>query len=1340
MLFNHETGSVESLLSITAKNKAGTPGALTIVAPELVIPLNTAEGTAVHTNGAIRYNTTTKRIEFSNGVDTWLSAATASDVSSQVDVTFLRTLLDPVYVDQDASDNEFNTLFDARLTLSAIKTVADSEYVNTSGDTMLNNANLIFSGGTITGLTATPTNATEAASKAYVDSVAAGLDPKESVKVATTAAGTLATSFAAGESVDDYTLVVGDRILIKNQTTASENGIYTVNASGAPTRATDSDGTPANEVSGGNFVFVENNGTINKSTGWVLQGVGNKAVGTDPLSYIQFSAAGTYSAGTGLTLTGTVFSLTTPVSTTLGGTGLSATGAANAVLGVVGAGGSLEYKTIAASTDAGKLGATVDFSAGNIVIGTTAVLAVTASTSTNGLTVSATETAQEVAISVALNSELQALSQISTNGLVVHTAANTWVQKSVTSSGSTLTVTNGDGTGAGNINVDLATITQASSGSFVKVTLDSYGRVIGNTPVTAADLTGGFSAGTGITFGTPVAGVIPVNNDGVLALTVSTVSTSTSGPNSNGTQEDGSTLWTSGIKLGTTTSTTEGKNSVAVATTKNGTFYIQLNSALESLANLSGSGMLSIDTSAGAYVERRMAAGGTEVFASHTSTGDRLVITDADGIDGNPTFDLKAITQGSTGSFLKFTVNGYGQVTSNTAVTSADVGGLLAAGTGIAVTGSTATIALATLTDDTSGTFLKITRDSYGRVQGTTAVVASDITGLVNTTYINTNGDSMDSAANLTFSGGGEVLGLPAIPSGATAAVSKAYVDSISQGLDPKASVKVATTVAGTLATSFANGQTVDGYALVTGDRILIKNQAAASENGIYTVNASGAPTRALDCDSWAEIPSSFVFIEQGTTYGDTGWVCTSDTGGTLGTTAVTWIQFTSAGNYSANTATGLDLDGTVFSITTVPVANGGTGLTADGTANQFLAVQNDGDGLEYKTVSAGTGVSVTLGAGSLEIANTGVVTLANSTGSTGLSIDFTKTGTDVTTLLSGTLAIANGGTGETTASGAINALVPTQTGNSGKVLQTNGTVVSWADASVTITGDTGTTTGLTLSVAGTGNAPTLTLGGTLHVDNGGTGLTAAPANGQLLIGNGTGYTLATLTDGTGISITEAAGSITIANTGVTSVALTAPSIFTVTGSPVTTTGTLDFALNTQVKNLVFAGPATGSDAAPTFRALAYADLPIVNYTETATSLSTITATAVDVVSNDVSFGVASDAKTGLYTGKVSTADATPTPLAIGTLASGSLWTYTVTIAGLNATNQAAYKLEGGVFNNGGTATLICGRKSILAETTGAQAWDVAVSVSGDVLSVTVTGAASTNIKWVATTVTTEVV
>jgi hypothetical protein len=126
-----------------------------------------------------------------------------------------------------------------------------------------------------------------------------------------------------------------------------------------------------------------------------------------------------------------------------------------------------------------------------------------------------------------------------------------------------------------------------------------------------------------------------------------------------------------------------------------------------------------------------------------------------------------------------------------------------------------------------------------------------------------------------------------ATPSADTDAANKGYVDSVAQGLDTKASVVAATTTNGTLATAFANGQVVDGVTLATGNRLLIKNQTDATANGIYTVNASGAPTRSTDMDLGSEFPSAYVFVEQGTVNADTGWVCTNNSPVTLGTTNI---------------------------------------------------------------------------------------------------------------------------------------------------------------------------------------------------------------------------------------------------------------------------------------------------------------------------------------------------------------------------------------------------------------------------------------------------------------------
>jgi hypothetical protein len=151
-------------------------------------------------------------------------------------------------------------------------------------------------------------------------------------------------------------------------------------------------------------------------------------------------------------------------------------------------------------------------------------------------------------------------------------------------------------------------------------------------------------------------------------------------------------------------------------------------------------------------------------------------------------------------------------------------------------------------------------------------------------------------------------------PTGDQDAATKSYVDAIKSGLDVKDSCHVATTTAGTLSTSFANGQTVDGVTLVTGDRILIKDQATGSENGIYTVNSGGAPTRATDFDSNAEVTSgAFTFVEEGTVNGDGGFVLTTNDPITVGTTSLTFVQFSGAGQITAGT--GLSKSGNTLNV-----------------------------------------------------------------------------------------------------------------------------------------------------------------------------------------------------------------------------------------------------------------------------------------------------------------------------------------------------------------------------------------------------------------------------------------
>lgn len=160
--------------------------------------------------------------------------------------------------------------------------------------------------GTVT-LNADPQNALEAATKQYVDAVAEGLHIHASVEAATTASVDLNSPPA---TIDTVTLTNGMRVLVKNQTSAAENGIYVYNSASATlTRASDFNSTA--EIQGGDFVFVTS-GSVYADTGWV-QTEKVTTLGTDPILFTQFSGAGTYLAGNGLTLTGNTFSINTGV-------------------------------------------------------------------------------------------------------------------------------------------------------------------------------------------------------------------------------------------------------------------------------------------------------------------------------------------------------------------------------------------------------------------------------------------------------------------------------------------------------------------------------------------------------------------------------------------------------------------------------------------------------------------------------------------------------------------------------------------------------------------------------------------------------------------------------------------------------------------------------------------------------------------------------------------------------------------------------------------------------------------------------------------------------------------
>ena len=153
-------------------------------------------------------------------------------------------------------------------------------------------------------------------------------------------------------------------------------------------------------------------------------------------------------------------------------------------------------------------------------------------------------------------------------------------------------------------------------------------------------------------------------------------------------------------------------------------------------------------------------------------------------------------------------------------------------------------------------------------------------------------------------------------PSNPTDLVNKNYVDMFVQGYAIKAECQVATTGNITL----SGLQTIDGYTTLANDRVLVKNQTTSAQNGIY-VASTGAWARSSDANTWNSLISAFTFIMNGTTQQNSGWVCTITSGGTLGTTPVTWSQLASAASYFAGT--GLTLSSYTFSIT--PVGTSGT-------------------------------------------------------------------------------------------------------------------------------------------------------------------------------------------------------------------------------------------------------------------------------------------------------------------------------------------------------------------------------------------------------------------------------
>jgi hypothetical protein len=223
----------------------------------------------------------------------------------------------------------------------------------------------------------------------------------------------------------------------------------------------------------------------------------------------------------------------------------------------------------------------------------------------------------------------------------------------------------------------------------------------------------------------------------------------------------------------------------------------------------------------------------------------------------------------------------------------------------------------------------------------------------VDTSTYTTTATTLNSFAAPTgsISMGGQIVSSVGTPSAGTDAATKAYVDSVAQGLDIKPSVRAATTANITL----SGPQTVDGVSVIAGERVLVKNQTTTTQNGIYVV-AAGAWNRSTDTDTWVELVSAFTFVEEGTTNADTSWVSTVNAGGTLGSTAITFVQFGAAAGITAGN--GLTLTGNTLDV------GAGTGITVNTDTIQISATYAGQNTITtLGTVGTGTWNATAIGA-----------------------------------------------------------------------------------------------------------------------------------------------------------------------------------------------------------------------------------------------------------------------------------------------------------------------------------------------------------------------------------------
>ncbi len=909
--------------------------------------------------------------------------------------------------------------------------VVSSDITNTLGYTPVNKA-----GDTMTGaltLSGDPTHPLHAANKQYVDNAITGLDFKNSVRAATTSSITL----SGLQTVDGVALNEGDRVLVKNQTTTSQNGIYVVNA-GAWTRAEDADNSGSgSEVTSGMYCYVEA-GTTNASSGWALTTLNPIVLGTTNLVFTQFNGLGQINAGNGLTKTGNTLNVGTASTARIV---ISADTIDLALTGVsAGAYNNVSVDTYGRIT----AGSNVAYITGNQNI--TLSGDITGSGTTSITTTLADVTTAATGTKITYNSKglVTASTTLSASDIPSLDWSKITTGKPTTTTGYGITnaVTTSNGAVSLDHGVSYLMDPAAQVGKFFyaadtgELFFDGGSQWALVSPAYTGDVT------------KPLYGkVLTLSNTGITAGTYNNITVDAKGR----------------ATVGSNVSYLTGNQNITITGDANGSGTTSIPLTLNNVNSNTGSFGSSTQVA-----QINVNAKGLITSASNTSiafpvtsvagqTGAVTLTSSSVGL-GNVQNSLQVINSGNTPSISSGTIAlrpsagsiGRLYVATDTLALYRDNGTIWELiqpqlSGDISLSAGTNTTSLSNV--GTAGTYTKVTTDAKGRVISGTSITGSDITTAIGYTPVNKAGDTMTGA--LTLSGD---------PTNALHAATKQYVDNAVAGLDFKDSVKVATT--GNIALS--GTQTIDGIALSVNDRVLVKNQNTASENGIYIV-AVGSWSRSLDANSNNEVTSGlFTYVEQGTTNSGSGWVLSTNNPIVLGTTNLVFTQFNGLG--IINAGNGLTKTGNTLNV--VPEAGGRIQVNADNinlvTSGVTAGTYNNVSVDQYGLVFAGSNVAYITGNQNItlsgDITGSGTTSITTSLANSGVTAgtyngitvnskgivtnainqnyltsnqtititgDATGSGTTSIPLTLNTVPIIKGGTGQTTKTAAFNALSP---------------------------------------------------------------------------------------------------------------------------------------------------------------------------------------------------------------------------------------------------------------------------------------------------------------------------